>query len=430
MKYAWLGCLISTGLLFGSSPDSDTNVNSRYRVENVLVSGKGWSADVKSGQDQKLSTSLRKRISTLIGDNLNFAALDEIAKRLRKEFDGSSVSRHVLRGDSPEYVKVVFEVGDGGKRFEASVPKFFYNSNEGWNGEAKVSATVKPNVFSLGLVSDNETTAGRFAGLRARYENTRVGTQAVHLRFGFDSYHEQWNGATLAALAPLSNPSALYPHAAEVTSAAYRTRQNFEPSVVVRPSESVTLTMGVSFERFQQQYPTPHTEAANALVSAVSYHRQLEDQGTEQDLAADYGLRAATRQFESDYVYTQHRLGFRYRLTRGRHTLSDEATAGVMSGRAPLFERFILGNSSTLRGWNRFDIDPLGGNRMIHNSVEYRYGVLEVFYDAGAVWDSGQTATPRHGIGIGIREGAFALAVAFPIRNGRADPVFMMGMNY
>ena len=84
-----------------------------------------------------------------------------------------------------------------------------------------------------------------------------------------------------------------------------------------------------------------------------------------------------------------------------------------------------------MRGWNKFEIDPLGGNRMVHNSVEYRYGAFEMFYDAGAIWDEGrQAATPRHGIGLGLRHGSFELAMAFPVRSGRADPVFMMGMNY
>ena len=335
---------------------------------------------------------------------------------------GSAVSRHVLRGDSRDYVKVVFEVGDRKNRFDVSVPKFLYNSKEGWSGEWDVAATVKPNVFTFGLVSDNDLTPERFSGLRAQYENTRVGTDSVHLLFEFDSFHEQWNGATLAALAPASAPAELYAHEADATSAAYRTRQNFEPTIAYSPTKSVTVSVGVSFERFQQQYPSPHTEAANAVTSAVSYHRQLEGLETEQDLAAGYNLRAATNLFDTDYVYAQHRLSFRYRFSHGRHILTDQVTAGILSGRAPLFERFVLGNSSTLRGWNRFDIDPLGGNRMIHNSVDYRYGVFETFYDAGAVWDSGQPATPRHGIGIGLREGAFALAVAFPIRSGRADP--------
>jgi outer membrane protein assembly factor BamA len=73
----------------------------------------------------------------------------------------------------------------------------------------------------------------------------------------------------------------------------------------------------------------------------------------------------------------------------------------------------------------------MGGNRMVHNSVDYRYGCFEAFYDAGAIWDSGaEPATVRHGVGVGLRQGWLSVAVAFPIRHGRADPIFMMGMNY
>jgi outer membrane protein assembly factor BamA len=118
-------------------------------------------------------------------------------------------------------------------------------------------------------------------------------------------------------------------------------------------------------------------------------------------------------------------------MNHGKHEVTDEVSAGVLTGSAPLFDRFVLGNSSTLRGWNKFDLDPLGGNRMVHNSVEYRYGCFEAFYDAGAIWDSGvEPAVTRQGIGVGLRQGAFSLAVAFPIRQGRADPIFMMSMNY
>jgi outer membrane protein assembly factor BamA len=103
---------------------------------------------------------------------------------------------------------------------------------------------------------------------------------------------------------------------------------------------------------------------------------------------------------------------------------------GGISGRAPLSDRFVAGNSYYLRGWNKFEIDPIGGNRLAHNTVDYRYGPLQVFYDAGAVWDSGQPATLRHAVGIGVRESVFTLAVAFPVRSGRVEPVFMMGMIY
>ena len=46
----------------------------------------------------------------------------------------------------------------------------------------------------------------------------------------------------------------------------------------------------------------------------------------------------------------------------------------MINGRAPLDDRFVLGNTYYLRGWNKYEIDPLGGNRVVSNSVEYRYG--------------------------------------------------------
>jgi outer membrane protein assembly factor BamA len=90
----------------------------------------------------------------------------------------------------------------------------------------------------------------------------------------------------------------------------------------------------------------------------------------------------------------------------------------------------VAGNSSYLRGWNKYEIDPIGGNRLIHNTVEYRYGPVQAFYDAGAVWDSGQPAIMRHSLGVGFKESIFSLAVAFPVRSGHIEPIFMMGMIY
>jgi len=108
--------------------------------------------------------------------------------------------------------------------------------------------------------------------------------------------------------------------------------------------------------------------------------------------------------------------------------LSDNAWAGVIGGRAPLSDRFVLGNTYYLRGWNKYEIDPLGGNRAVHNSVEYHYGPFQVFYDTGAVWDESQPVIARHSMGIGVRESVFSLAVAIPMRGGHVEPIFMMGI--
>jgi hypothetical protein len=321
----------------------------------------------------------------------------------------------------------VFDVNDRERHFDVSVPKFLYNSRQGWTGAVEGTATIRRNGFTFGLVSDGDELAERYAGLVARYERERLGADWARFRFAFESYHQQWNRATLEQFAP-EQPS---DPAVELTSAPYRTRWNIEPVVTLTIAEPLTLSVGASFQQFQGQYPFTGVESADAATAAIRYHQQVEGSENQHDINAGYELRAGTKALDSDYAYSRHAFEFGYMLRHGRHTLVDEFSVGAIGGRAPLFDRFYLGNSSTLRGWNKFDLDPLGGNRMIHNSVEYRYGVFQVFYDTGAIWDSGVTsATPRHGVGAGLRSGSFALAVAFPVRSGRADPIFMMGMNY
>ena len=191
------------------------------------------------------------------------------------------------------------------------------------------------------------------------------------------------------------------------------------------------MTLGAGFQRFQTQYPTARFQGANALATSLRYHRQVEDSdANKHEMDANYSLRAATRALDSDLVYVRHLAQARYDFKHGNHEVSDEVAAGSISGQAPLFERFVLGNSSTLMGWNRFDIDPVGGDRVVHNTVDYRYRWFEIFWDTGAIWSRSELATPRHSLGIGFRDGAFFLAVAFPLKYGRVEPIFMVGMNY
>ena len=186
----------------------------------------------------------------------------------------------------------------------------------------------------------------------------------------------------------------------------------------------------MGFQRLQNQFPVAHNEAANALITTLRYHKRLADSEYQQDVDAGYTLRAATKLLDSDFVYTSHVVGLHYRIAHGKHQLIEQAQAGSVSGRAPLADRFVAGNSYYLRGWNKFDIDPIGGNRLVHNTVEYRYGPFQAFYDAGAVWDSGQPATLRHSLGVGFKESIFSLAVAFPIKSGHVEPIVMLGMIY
>lgn len=420
MKLVWLGCLVAASTLFAGTQDSEFNVNTRYTVETVVINADGWTTDLAADHDQdgKLSPALRKEVSALIGEKLNPSVLDEIGRRIRKEFHARTVEHRVLRGKSPDYVQVAFDVRLKPARFDVSVPKFLYSSKEGWSGAVEGTATVGHQGFTVGAVSDDDELLERYTGVVARYENTRLGSDRVHLRFAFEDYHDMWNSATAFAA----------PGDSFETSALYRARQNFEPEVSFQLARPLTLSVGASFE--QMQFAAAPDESANALVTTLRYHRRLEDSENQHDLDAGYNLRAATKVLGSDFVYARHRWEFRYMLTRGKNVFIEDATAGIIAGRAPLFERFSLGNGSTLRGWNKYDLDPIGGSRMVANTVEYRYGVFQIFYDSGTVWDRTDTAILRHSAGIGLRQGNFSLAVAFPIRDGHIDPVFMVGMNY
>ena len=420
MKYSWLGCLLLGSQLLAGTQDSDLNVNKRYLVDTVTVAGKGWKTNVADQQTDKFSSSLRKDLAALVGQKLNPGILDGLGTRLKKELSASEVNHHVLRGDTPDHVRVEFEVRPPHFGVDATVTKFLYDSQQGWSGAASVGFTAQQHTFGFGLASDGDTLNERFAGISAHYEGKHVGSDRVGLRFQFESYHEQWNQSTLDALAAHPNQ----------TSDAYRTRQNFEPTATISLAKPLTLEIGMGFQRFQNQYPADHFESANALISTLRYHRRLPESEYQQDVDADYTLRAAARVLDSDFVYTSHVAGLHYRVAHGKHQLMEQVVAGTIVGRAPLADRFVAGNSYYLRGWNKYEIDPIGGNRLVHNTVEYRYGPFQAFYDAGAVWDSGQPATPRHSLGVGFKESIFSLAVAFPVKSGHIEPIVMIGMIY
>ena len=420
MKLAWLGCLFVGSLLYAGNQDSDLNVNRRYTVDTVTIAGKGWKTNVVDPQNDKLSSGLRKDLLALVGQKLNPGILDGLADRLKKELSAKEVTHHIFRADTPEHVRIEFEVKAPAIVTDVTVSKFVYNSRDGWSGAGAAGFTVHQNSFLFGLASDGDTLNERFAGISSKYENRHLGTDRLGLRFQFESYHEQWNRNTLEA-------AAAHP---EETSAAYRSRQNYQPTLTVALAKPLTLEIGFGFERFQNQYPELHTEAANALITGLRYHQHFDDSDFQQDVYADYTLRAATRILATDFVYTSHAAGLVYRVKHGKHQITDSFNAGAIMGRAPLVDRFVAGNSYYLRGWNKYDIDPIGGNRLIHNAVEYRYGPFQAFYDTGAVWEGGQQTTQRHSVGVAVKESIFTLALAFPVRSGHVDPVLMMGIIY
>jgi Omp85 superfamily domain len=406
--------VLAAGGLLASNQGEDANVNSRYTVESVEFAGMGSGAP-------KLSSALRRQIDGIVGQKLDHTTLNRIAASLRDDLHAASVAVHVTRGFEPNHVRVEFVIESGFHReFDVSIPKFVYDSRQGWSGMAEATTALGHNDLVFGVVSDGDALTERYSGVETSVERGGLAGERVSVQFEMDSYHDQWNPATVAAAGGSQD--------------LYRARQNFEPSATIVIAEPVTVTVGMSFERLDNELPGEGTDSANAVVAGVRFHRSWEDAAADRhEVDAIYGLRAATRFLASDFGYVRHMLNARYLFRRDRHAVIVDFTAGNISGNAPLYDRFVAGNASTLRGWNKFDLDPLGADRMVVGSVEYRYRYFQVFYDTGALWDKGDGTGQKQSVGVGVRtdgKEGLQLALAFPIRNGRAEPMFIAGFNF
>lgn len=416
MKRFVLATLFVIGRLLATDTDlpPGANINSRYKVESVELS---------KTIDKRISRGLRDEIDGLVGHNFDPQIVSDLAGRIRGEVH-VVVNHRVERGLQPEHVRVVYEARE--RRWDekdAEVTKLAYHQKQGWTAGLELGFDVRDNRFEFGFQSDADRLLERYAGVNAGY--TRRFGEHVQLQFDFQTLHQQWNPATELALQ--SRPD---------VPGIYRERYSMEPQLVFLITPELSLSAGVSIQHFQTQFPAARFEAANAVVTTLRHRRRWRsnDSAAGQELDAGYSLRAATRSLDSDFVYARHAFDASYSFRDGRHLVTLRGLAGVISGDAPLFERFALGDSRTLRGWNKFDIDPLGGSRVAHGSVGYRYRAIGVFYDTGAVWDRNENADTKHSVGVTVASGALHdgpyLTVAFPLRNGGFTPLFILGMNF
>jgi hypothetical protein len=394
-----------------------TNVNQRYVVESVSVAG----VEVDQLAPSRLPTSLRQRLKSLVGERCDVATLEDLSTQIRRELHLRTVTEHLSKGSAPDRIRVNFEIVRRDLAFDVSLPKFLYHSKQGWTGELDASTRIKQNNFTFGIVSNGDDLTERFTGMAVRYDSAPIASDRVHLGVTVEDYHEQWSDATRNAVAPSHLD-------------LYRSRWNVAPQITFAVAKPLSVSLGASFTTLDLESPNTGSQAANAATLDVHYGHKIEGDTLQQSMEGRYSLRVATRALGSTYAYARHLISARYEAKSGKHTVSDELVAGSMTGEAPFFDRFVLGSSSTLRGWDRYEIDPVGGSRVVHNELTYGHrigeGTLEGFYDTGALWQSDRPATLRHSLGVGYKQGIFVLSMAFPLRNGRIEPVFMAGMNY
>lgn len=407
--------LLTLAPVFGWNQEPDPNVNSRYTIEAV---------EFPSKFQRKLSAPVRAEMDKLIGGKFSQEMVDRISKRIRHELRGYQVMQKITKGAKPESLKLVYEVIRARRQQDVVLPKLVYHSRENFSFGGDADFRSGNHEFRLGLLTDNDRQVDRYSGIRGGYRRYFADGR-VTAGFQVASWRSQWNPAVEAALQQPQND----------TYGIYRTRLHVEPGVGVELIPGVNLYAGFAINRFQTQFPVARFESSNALVSSLRLERRWEPSNLgRHDVEAGYTLRAASKSMGSDFSYTRHSFEARYGFKLRADEIGAEFTAGYIAGRAPLFDRFILGNSTTLRGYNKYDVAPLGGSRMAHGSLDYRHKWVRVVYDTGTVHDRSTGGKVLHslagGVTVGSGKDTYSLLVAFPLKEGRAEPIFILGMNF
>ncbi|MPZ21465.1 MAG: BamA/TamA family outer membrane protein [Luteitalea sp.] len=391
------------------------NINARYTVESVEISGIS---------ERKVSRQLRDDLQSLVGTRLDSDEAKRLEKWLAAELPDYRVTRHIARGSQPGRIRVVFEVGQREEPwipFRPSRSKLVYHADQKWSGVLDISNGGRRHRATVGFVfSNGDDLIEDYSGFRVRLESRELVTERLGASLEVSRLRQTWHPDTLAALAA-------DPRIPE----AYRERLTVEPTVTFAFSPHVRITAGASVSELESLSRSPESQKANAVVASIAYDQRWKQRRVDsQNLAASYEWRSATSELDSDLVYTRHVGQVDYQYERGKSAVIAGLAVGRITGRAPLFERFSLGDSSTLRGWNKFDIAPTGGDRMFHQSLEYRYRHIAWFLDTGSVWDPDAEMKVRFSTGFGYHTDNTFLTVGFPLNASEVTATFMMGVRF
>ena len=416
MRGSILSILACQTLAFASSGDpgnavAAANVNSRYTVESV---------DVLPAGINRLSAPLRDRLQQLVGARFDQSLVDDAAQRLRHELRNVPVTAQVSKGSNPEQVVIAFHVEVRERGFDGEVTRFRYHSKRSLSFGLDLAYRTESDRIHTGVVTDSDDLVERYSGLVAGYER-RLGTGRVRIGAEVGTWKSDWSGSAQTAAEP---------------GELYRSRTRLAPSATIELFKPLTLQLGVSLERLGVNTPAARHEISSAVTGTLRFQRRwgLDSSGIRQRFEAAYGVRTGLPSLASNYTFTRQHATARYGLKAGNQEILMALHSGLLNGRAPLSERFIGGNSQILRGWNRNDIAPLGTDRLATASIDYRWRHLRLAYDAGSasLRRSGDGQL-RQSVGIGFADNlwsGFSFLVAFPLRDGRMEPIFIAGMNF
>jgi Omp85 superfamily domain len=395
-------------------PDRDDNINSRYIVER---------ADITGVPDAEVSQALRDDLRALVGRRLDSGEADKLQERIERELPRYDVSRRIQRGGEVGRIRLLYEARKKEPppwlRFEPLRSNLIYHSEQGWGGFWDLNIGDRNIRFTPTFaLANQEDSVEEYSGVGLRFETRKLGTRRLGVSFEWSWFDQDWRNQTLAAL--LLNPGIPAP---------YDTRTTITPLLKFAATPDISLTAGVSISELKAFAPATDSQMANAAVASVDFDRQWKASSDMTHRAvASFGVRAGSRSLESDLSYTRYLGQGSYRFDFGRHHVQATGMAGGITGHAPLFERFALGDSLTLRGWDKYDISPAGGDRMAYSSAEYRYTGLALFLDIGSVWNANTERHVRVSTGFGFHGGPAFLVVGFPLNTDNLTAVLAMGL--
>lgn len=387
------------------------NINARYVIERVEITGIDTST---------IDARLRDDLQALTGRQMDPAEVERLERALDASLPEHQVRRRIERGTEPGNVTVILEVTPQPRSwipFTRTRSNLVYHAYQGWGGALDAPFGSRNHQFTIGgVVNDEDTLVEQYSGWRFRFEGRELATARLGASIEFSTLRQTWREATLDAIASNGLPR------------AYRARRTIEPVVTFAFTPSVRVRGGVSVSDLESLSTAPDAQMASALVAglAVNHRWQLRDGGVQQ-IAGSYEMRRGLPSLNSDLAYTRQSASFFYRMTRGRSSVTSRTSAGRISGDAPMFERFTLGDTRTLRGWNKYDLAPAGASRQLHHALDYRFSHYGVFLDSGAVWEPDADVDVRLSTGATATYGPLFFTFGVPINADRVRVAFMSG---
>jgi hypothetical protein len=393
----------------------DDDVNARYVVESVTVDGV---------PEARLSQPLRDDLHAVAGTRLRRGTAERLIARVRDELPGYDVTRRMTRGSERGRLRMLVRVRPGESmrwlHFTPSRSKLLYHTEQGWSGLIDVNIGQRDwRVSPFFAVSNADDLVEEYSAYGIRIETRNAGIEPLGFGVEIAHYDADWRDRTLNALSAVDSAR------------LYDSRAIVAPSVSLALTPQLHVSGGVSIAQLQSDAAFDASSlAANVYTLSAGYDERVERERVRHDFSAAFDARVSSSTLQSDYDFRRYLARAAYRATWGRHTLLASGMAGGLSGIAPLFERFTLGDSTTLRGWDKYDIGPVGGNRVGHASIEYRNRGVAFFLDGGSVWNAPGSSQPRFSTGFGLHSDNVFATVAFPLNTPDVRATFMAGVRF